>query len=381
MKATLFDVALYEEYLDSKVGLSSSSAYVYVSAVRLFLEPNPDISSLEAYNEFLLQKTVRKSCYNYYFALKHFVEYKFSDGEEGNDKIKSMLLSGLMHSKLKDPTKSTRPLRPVERLSVINELLLPKHQVMSMIMEVTGVRAGDILRLRMGNIKEDVYQKKRVIRFDFIGKGGRRVVKFVFDPVVQGVVRSYLAGDGSFKNLKLVEGYVFLEQLKRKRKRPAREFQFMRCNYTQFLNDLQNALTKNKIAVGDFATHDFRRCFARRVWDKYKDMFVLQTALGHRRIETSARYLRTSGMATIDVANAMQEEGFGQDEVEDKTRTKRIPTTPYTEDAEDEMTDISLDIEDPTPPPLAEEPKKDILRGSLPPVQEKEEPEDDSLLP
>ena len=60
------------------------------------------------------------------------------------------------------------------------------------------------------------------------------------------------------------------------------------------------------IDVTAFATHDFRRCYARRVWTRYKDVHVLQELLNHVNPATTMRYLKQSGMQNIDYHKEMQ---------------------------------------------------------------------------
>jgi integrase len=55
-----------------------------------------------------------------------------------------------------------------------------------------------------------------------------------------------------------------------------------------------------------FATHDFRRCFARRVWEKWKDVNILQSVLNHADPKTTLRYLQQSGLRNVDYFKIIQ---------------------------------------------------------------------------
>jgi len=77
-------------------------------------------------------------------------------------------------------------------------------------------------------------------------------------------------------------------------------------NYQWYWIDLKQALNSAGINRDDFATHDFRRCFARRNWDKFKDVLILQKALRHKDPKTTLRYLEQSGLDTIDIHYEMQ---------------------------------------------------------------------------
>ena len=74
----------------------------------------------------------------------------------------------------------------------------------------------------------------------------------------------------------------------------------------KYYKDLKQAMYKLGIDSKSFATHDYRRCYARRVWTKYKDVHVLQELLNHQNPATTMRYLKQSGMQNIDYHKEMQ---------------------------------------------------------------------------
>jgi site-specific recombinase XerD len=86
------------------------------------------------------------------------------------------------------------------------------------------------------------------------------------------------------------------------------DYKMIRLNYYWYWRDLKQALLRNGIKREDFATHDLRRCFARRAWEKYKDIHVLQGLLHHKNADTTLRYLAQSGLKNIDYLREMQSE-------------------------------------------------------------------------
>ena len=80
----------------------------------------------------------------------------------------------------------------------------------------------------------------------------------------------------------------------------------IQMNYQWYWADLKQALHKNKISREEFATHDLRRCFARRAWERYKDIYVLKGLLNHVDPKTTLRYLDQSGLKNIDYLREMQ---------------------------------------------------------------------------
>jgi len=84
------------------------------------------------------------------------------------------------------------------------------------------------------------------------------------------------------------------------------EYALKKSNYLRYWKDLKYALNVNGIDKEDFATHDFRRCFARKVWEKEKDVYVLQSLLNHTDPKVTLRYLDQSGLKNIDYHKKMQ---------------------------------------------------------------------------
>ena len=84
------------------------------------------------------------------------------------------------------------------------------------------------------------------------------------------------------------------------------DYKMIRMNYMWYWKDLKQALITNGINKKDFATHDLRRCFARRAWERYKDIHVLKNLLNHSKVETTLRYLEQSGLKNIDYFEDMQ---------------------------------------------------------------------------
>jgi integrase len=74
-------------------------------------------------------------------------------------------------------------------------------------------------------------------------------------------------------------------------------------NYTNYIRDLKTAMNKKGIPLKDFTPHSFRKCYARTIWDKTKDIQLLKKQLNHERVETTLRYLEHDGLSrkTSDV--------------------------------------------------------------------------------
>ena len=66
----------FEEWLQKR-NLSDSSVYVYVAAVKKFLITKPDLESVDAYNEFIFEHSIKKRSNYFYDALKLFIRFYF----------------------------------------------------------------------------------------------------------------------------------------------------------------------------------------------------------------------------------------------------------------------------------------------------------------
>ena len=208
MKANNMDLPLYEQWLKSKGRLASSSIYVYTKSVERFLVSNPDVDSLEDYNQFLIKVSVKKRCNHYYSAIKSFIEFKISDSN-----LRNRLVEGLIQPKeWGDYARERKYLEEDKILEVVNNLEREKHKVVALIQMITGVRAGDVLRLKEGSISNEEYKDQISIRMIVIGKGRKRNVVYIHNKIIQDIIWEYLGK----RTKRHIEGYYFLEMGDRK---------------------------------------------------------------------------------------------------------------------------------------------------------------------
>jgi len=278
----------YEEYLKTTKNLSTGSIYVYSSATKKFLFTEPDLEKIDSYNDFIFEHAIKKRSNYTYDALKLFIKFYFE-----KDPKSISLQRNLLKPKPVDPKKNAHYLDDETREGVIKVLLNYKHRVIARIQNATGVRAGDVLRLKRGTISYEAYQDKVVVmRIDFEGKGGKHFIKWIFDENIQTQIDLFI------KSNILDNEYYFLE-------RPndlENDFQkAYHTNYMKYWTDIKQALKLYGVEYKEWATHDFRRSFARNVWDQTRDPVVLKEMLNHQQFDTTLRYLRGSGLQTKDV--------------------------------------------------------------------------------
>lgn len=297
MKSHVTDVSFYKLYLEDKVTLAPSSVQVYCEAVSSFLKSNPDIDKLEDYNNFIIAGSIKKRCHHYYSALKHFIDFKIEESQ-----VRNRILDGMIKPRMHENTITPRKhLSEEDILGVINSLEFPKHKIIALIQTLTGVRAGDIFRLKRDNIISEEYEGKVVLRINITGKGGKRNVIYIHDDIAQTMIFEYISNVFNFNE------YYFIELGRIKgRKGRTDEFHIIRLNYLRYWDDLKQALAVMGIDRKDFASHDFRRCFARRAWERWKDVHILQGLLNHSNPTVTLKYLDQSGLKNIDYHAEMQ---------------------------------------------------------------------------
>ena len=291
---------LFEQWLIDKKGLAESTVYVYRHCVQTYLLNNPNTNDLESYNRFIIEHAVKKRSNHYYSALKNFIEFHVEDKATRTQLIEGLILPPIR----KNYIRERRYLSETQIFNVINSLKHEKHRVIALIQTLTGIRAGDILRLKKPDgIMPEKYDNKEVLRLNVIGKGQKRIVVFIHDVIGQQVIMKYITNNHNHDN------YYFLElsRIPHRRQNISNENKLLKMNYMRYWHDLKSALYSNKIQHKDFSTHDFRRCFARRAWEKFKDIHVLQGLLNHSNPATTLRYLEQSGMKNIDYLYEMQQ--------------------------------------------------------------------------
>ncbi len=287
--------------------LSESSIYVYFHTLKLFFIEAENLNDIESYNIFLAKYTHKKRSTHYYSVLKAYIEYKF----QNNPKVKDEFLKVLLKPKRYKDIKMERKYLPDEKLMEIINHMDDRHRLIAFIQILTALRAGDVLSLRREYISHEMYDGKPTLRLSTIGKGDKRTIVYLFDPTAIALVIKYVEKYDEIIKAphNFYKDYIFLTyDFEREYENDEQTLFFMKKNnYLIYLIDLRKAIDASGIVNKKFfSTHDFRRCFARNVWETYKDVDLLQRALNHEDASTTLRYLRQSGLRNIDIFKQMQ---------------------------------------------------------------------------
>lgn len=298
IKGQNIDGGLYEDYLEKK-GIGQATIDMYRSVIIEFLSKSPDLENIDDYNKFLLEHTYKKRSYYYYFAMVNFLRYKIKDKA-----LRGMIIRNLIKPKNDDPIRNNVYLTPIKREKVIEDLSEEKHRIIAKIQNQTAARVGDILKLKRGGISYENVDGKAVMKIEFIGKRNKRSIKWVFDPVFQDEIISFI--DNNF--IDSIYYFVNMSGNQKYVRNNTTEYARIRSTYHHYLYDLKMALAKNNIDPTKWATHDFRRNVSRDIWDDDilgKDVQVLQEYLAHDQVSTTLRYLKHSGFSNKDVSKRL----------------------------------------------------------------------------
>ena len=298
LMSNIYDAVLFKQHLKNNTSMSENSIYMYVYSVERFLKRNPDIENIDDYNKFIVDVCIKKRSNHHYSAIKAFIDFRIKDAV-----IKNRLLKDLIRPKeRKDIVRERKNLTDEQIVDIINYLQKDKHQVISWIQKTTGVRAGDVLRLKRGDIMYEDYHGEPVLRINILGKRKKRNVVYIHHPAVQEFIVDWITSNAVNMD------YYFLEYPKYKISGSGEntEDSLMKQNYWWYWADLKQAMDLAGVDKKDWASHGFRYSAARVVWDLYKDIQILQNFLGHEDPKTTMRYLRHSGLQNIDLLKEIQ---------------------------------------------------------------------------
>lgn len=285
-------------HLRDKRGLKPKTIKQYSWICTHFLQEGYDIRNLENVRDFMLEWGAKVPSARPGAALKQLAMYQIPERAAVNEVKRNIDACAIGRVKPKKYINK-KPLDDEQVRAVINALELHMHKVIATIMYYTGFRVGDVLNLRRGGVFYTMYEGMYCLRLGSLTKGDDRQIKFIWDAKPAKYVFDYV------NCIQDPEEYIFLKKKRRLKVTFFDEQAMMKENtFNYFAHKLQEACRKCHVEPGRFSSHDFRRLFARRVWEKFHDIHILQHLLGHATYETSLRYLETEG---INVAKYTKE--------------------------------------------------------------------------
>lgn len=300
-----FDPILYRMHLDSETTIGETTASQYCFAVGAYLkETKPAlVDEATSYMDFIVKHCNKKRSTHYYYAIVNYIKWKYKGEDKKNLLEKIKIVRPKFHEDIK-PERERRSLDEKQRLDLINDMEKPKHRIIGLIQNITGVRSGDVFRLSkpLGITHDYDADGNLFLKLNIIGKGGKRNPVPIYDPIIAQIILDYISS--SF----CIEPYYFLTKEYEKTGRGRLE-DFHRRNYQNYRDDLKQACKKHGYESNEFDTHDFRRGWGRDVYFRFdKDVVVLQKLMRHQDPKTTVRYLRQTGLDVDEYHRKMQEQ-------------------------------------------------------------------------
>lgn len=244
----MVDLDGFKKYLNS-TSLSDKTKETYVSSLEHYSNYFKEISTenVQSYKKLCLQKYKPSTINLRLHALQKYSEFKKTPVD-------------ISYIKIQEPLFSENVMSRHDYEKILNYLLDKKQYdwyVIFRLLGTTGLRIEESKQVCVGDLKG--------CRKTILGKGTKtRVIWFPLS--MRKEIMPLLKGKkDSDKIVCHDEGYI--------RKK---------------LRDLQKQL---KIKV-KLSPHEFRRFYAREVYSKTKDVYLVKDLLGHSSVQTTMRYLR-----------------------------------------------------------------------------------------
>ncbi len=279
----------FELYLHKK--FKKSSAIVYLCCVKRFFKLGGIIDNPQSYVDFILENRQKK------IRADHYKEIliKFVNYINIRKDVKKYIISSLKEIKKDDSNskKQTLILSREQRFQIINNMKYLKHKVIGIIQEETGGRAGDVLRLKRGKIKYTVDNDIIAMVFYMTGKANKDRTIFVYNQQSIKFIQNFI------RNHFLHKDYYFLSDKNVKKKNDILAIE--RRNYVLYMKDLKETCKRLGYDPSQFTSHDIRRNYAVEMFPIVgNNIEQLRQLMGHSSVNTTAIYLKKTGLDTKD---------------------------------------------------------------------------------
>jgi len=288
----------YEES-ESNCILSMTTRKSYAEIIKRYILEYNDVEDVNLWTKFLIQTGSKKRMYANKYACFYFIRF-IKPNAEGERMITEIKQNTKSITLLDDKKYSNIvPLNDEEKSNIMNNLEEEKHRIIFLLEYITGWRTHDVLSIPDNGIQRLKDNKgDECLKLNTTDKGGKKQkVAWVYGEPVDIV--------WDFINSKVYStGNAFVSPPRCLKHCPL--YKNIALNYNSFWLDIKNAMIKCDIARERFAPHRLRHGYGLRIWDKYKDLNILKTQLGHSRIETSFRYLHNTGLDKQSISKELQ---------------------------------------------------------------------------
>ena len=170
-------------------------------------------------------------------------------------------------------------------------------------MYMTGLRIGDIFNIKEGGIYLEKQETgEDILKLNVVTKGNKKRIVWIWDKETINLICNFIS------NTNYKTGYIFMEKGNNKllKNNYSKKYLLKNKNYFLFWEHLKIALNSSNIDTERFAPHSFRRLYAKRVYEKYKDIDLLKRMMGHADVSTSLRYIVHHGLDIKETYKELQ---------------------------------------------------------------------------
>ena len=201
---------------------------------------------------------------------------------------------------IKEPQKIPLVMSPVEVKRLLAMAKNPKVRVLLALCYGCGLRAGEAVRLKVG----DIDKAQGIIRI--VQAKGRKDRHVMLSPEMLELLRQWWKVRLSFydRSVPIEDRWLFPG---RKRNQPMTTRQLIRL----FHEAAEAANIKKPVTL-----HTLRHSFATHLLERGTDIRVIQALLGHDKLETTARYARVATGLISSVESPL-------DQLSERTRAKK----------------------------------------------------------
>jgi integrase/recombinase XerD len=247
-------VEKFEEWLKSKTSLSNRSIGTYLRTIRAFLLFSNGDESIESMNKYIRNYPLAR------FVFKKYLEFLGRDSEANQ----------LIRVK-KARRREGEYTNEQKLLQIPNYIRRKAYRIVALIQALTGARAIEVLTIR----KDNVFVEKDYLKIKLITKGEKERYIYIPQPFAPLVYEFIHQSNRTYPFL----GEEQNQDLDRA----------IYNSYISYYRQVKNAA--RALGLKNFGTHDFRRNFINRLYEKTKDIRLVAKAVGHAKLETSLRYL------------------------------------------------------------------------------------------
>lgn len=249
----------FEKYLKTTTNLRDRSITLYVSTLNDYINSNFK-HNIYGINQYLAVKAKEKRNYYAPYMFRHFLGM-IDKGNLYKHIIKHM----------QKPRKRIRPILDLEVVQrLINNIENKDFRMIAKIQYETACRVSEVINLKY----EQVNYEGSEARIEFITKGGYMNVKFLRKETTEELIKYS-------KGRKI--GYVFRN-----------DGALNKTVYNKYLMEINRVFSE--AGAKHYGTHGFRANIATILLNKGTPLIHVKLFLGHKRIETTARYYEESGI-------------------------------------------------------------------------------------